>query len=738
MPKERKQRGRRAEKKREEEDLGEDQYTEQVNEGRDNYEGYDNGYEGQEQRWPDREELPEGAVYGQAFFGILDVDEEKYFKGIEDVLTANNFGDSEERQIFIDNVFEEIKGQELKLATSPTSSKLLEQLLANAPDSALKKFFEALNGHFLELVKHRFASHVCETLFTLCARVVDREVRAPDAQFMAGSDEPVISMENLFLYMCNELQPQIRFLVEDRFASHVLRIVLLVLSGRPPTSNDDSSTLRSKKSAKFKSRQMNSFELKTSDGMIRIPRSFRETVRQWIDELAGHASVADVRAVAVNPVGNPVIQLLLEIEAAENLKGENGETLVAKLLYGQDEDHEGGEEERDDYVETLLRDAVGSHLLECIVRTVKPDMVPKLYKAYFKGRLAKLSQHAIANFVAQRVIERLETEKLVNEVAHEIMPLFDKLLKTSRTGVIKAVLEACAKQNVQTEEVVNKLIEAMGCDRKKPADILPTMFKMESKELQKEARREEKKQEKIRKRKEAVAKGEEWAIKKEAEAKADEEIERTSSRSKLSKTGAFLAISVVQLPGDVGHFIVDSVLAQPRATILEWAVDAVASPVLEACLKRPTLNAVTKRRLLNYLDGKIVELACDAAGSHVVDACLNATMGLQNYRESIAAEFLAKAEEVRGHFYGRHAWRNWKMDLCKNKKAAWIAALRSEDNRRESTVKLPEPVTITPVVEDNLKKEKRKRSKEGEEPADEIDNLFAAAEHKTSKKAKRS
>ncbi|MCQ8811880.1 hypothetical protein NQU36_28560, partial [Escherichia coli] len=45
--------------------------------------------------------------------------------------------------------------------------------------------------------------------------------------------EIFVSMENLFLYTLNELEGQKTSLLTDRFASHTLRVLVVILAGRP-------------------------------------------------------------------------------------------------------------------------------------------------------------------------------------------------------------------------------------------------------------------------------------------------------------------------------------------------------------------------------------------------------------------------------------------------------------------------------------------------------------------------
>ena len=80
------------------------------------------------------------------FYGLLDNNEQQYFREAYNTLKSNSFQDDEERQLFIDNVYKEAEGKELKLACSQSCSRMLEGLiLASSPDQ-IKKIYGKFNG----------------------------------------------------------------------------------------------------------------------------------------------------------------------------------------------------------------------------------------------------------------------------------------------------------------------------------------------------------------------------------------------------------------------------------------------------------------------------------------------------------------------------------------------------------------------------------------------------------------
>lgn len=190
MPQEKRKRGRRAEKKRVKDEPALEEPAPEVFDN-----SYaDDGYAG-------------GADDETTFYGLLTEQESEYFKRADELLELNQFGDEEERGLFIDNLYKEVAGKELKIVHSQGCSRLLERLILTSNEGQLKKLFQAFVGHFKGMVEHRFASHCCETLLLRCREVVTREMD-PDYKPQGQAEEEVYAtMESLFLYMLNVRRP---------------------------------------------------------------------------------------------------------------------------------------------------------------------------------------------------------------------------------------------------------------------------------------------------------------------------------------------------------------------------------------------------------------------------------------------------------------------------------------------------------------------------------------------------
>ena len=142
MPKENRKRGRREERKRK----------------RTEYE--DGDYPAQKQNWNEggREQLelvPDNGDYlgtqeydgttgttEAPFYGLLDEDEQAYFKRADTLLELNQFANDEERSLFLAGVYREANGKELKIACSQSCSRFLERLIRVSTPRQLKVLFQ--------------------------------------------------------------------------------------------------------------------------------------------------------------------------------------------------------------------------------------------------------------------------------------------------------------------------------------------------------------------------------------------------------------------------------------------------------------------------------------------------------------------------------------------------------------------------------------------------------------------
>ena len=439
-------------------------------------------------------------------------------------------------------------------------------------------------------------------------------------------------MENLFLYTLNELEGNLGYLMTDRFASHALRVLLVVLSGRPLAKSSTTSLLASKKSENvgvIGNDNNKSNELGRTTRTV--PDSFQNALDKMIADTVAGLDTTYLRALATHPVGNPVLQLLLELELSRSgkQKAKDEQSLFFKLL--PDNPPQEGTESAS-FIQGLVYDAVGSRLLESIVRFAPGKTFKVLYKSLFKGRLGSLARNETAGFLVERILERLSKEDL-EEAIQAIISQIVSLIERSRTSLIKTMIERSITRNVETAQIAEALEKAYGTD---PRNRLEQMLKL------------------------TINCG------------ATETKDARKDKDPKKLHGSLLAQTMLLVPGPLSELIINSLLALPVVILLQVAEDQTASHVLQASLGSNNGGTQFRRKIIQKFYGHIGELATHAIGSHVIDSFWTATQGLAFIQEHIAEELLAAETTIRDSFVGRAVWRNWKMDLYKRRKLDWI------------------------------------------------------------------
>ncbi|ODQ66660.1 ARM repeat-containing protein [Nadsonia fulvescens var. elongata DSM 6958] len=584
------------------------------------------------------------------FYGLVEDQELEYFKQAESTLALDSFGSSEEREGFTSSVFEEAKGKELKLVTNQICSKLVERLILLANENQLCALFKSFSGHFLNLSMHKYSSHCVETLLVRSAALVEKEILnlelMTDNYIAENEDDVFVSMETLILSMLNEFKADLKALPAHPYASHVLRIILLILSGNElPSSTKSNSLVRSKRS-KIARKMISIKDNQDFQRSYQVPTSFTESLSDFIQHLVKDLDTKKVRELSIEKIASPVIQLMLKIEASINDDNNNRKNVQNKsysglsllyLIFQTDKNDKDSAEEG--FVEYLLSDSVGSHFLESIIEFEHYEFTSRLFNLYMKGRLEKLSRRDNGNYVVQSLLKNLKKVD-IKIIIEEILPELSNLLENNNLAFIRTIIDASIKSdNTKTDDIVDKILEKYECKDDK-SKIVDNILKLDGSTL-------------------GNTRGD-WPT--------NEEMQRS-----------LLIQSLIECSNELLNKVVESLMLLPTQRLLQMSGHSVFSHVLQKVLT-PHVSIVNRRKLLNSLSGTFVDMACNPYGSHIVDALWLFTFKLNNYRERIAADLIAEQAKVKDSKYGKSVWKNWNLDKCMRKKYDWWAAVKLEEN----------------------------------------------------------
>ncbi len=562
---------------------------------------------------------------------------------------------------------------------------------------------------FIHLVSHRFASHCCEALFLRSAPAVTEELLAgskdkqnESATDSANGDEQSASMESLYLRTLAELEGNMGYLLTDRYASHVLRVLLLVLSGEEMDTASTKQLLQSKRK-ETNAVQGVGLAIQSLDKARSVPESFGQALENVIATSIAGLGTEQLRALATHPNGNPTLQLLLKLELAHygKQRGKDENSIIRKLLPDDPIKADTGSAR---FINGLVYDTIGSHLVEQIIQHAPAKMFKNLYSEFFKEKLATYARNEVAGYVVCRVLERLGHDDLL-EAHEQLIPVVTPLLQRGRTVVVRTLIERCTVRNIDTQtiavQVFNTWNDSENFEVKK---LLKWGHGLDVDEAN------------------TPVDSVQSSSANEAEA-AD--FKRSSEPMKAHFN--ILAQAMLLVPGSLSGLVLDSLIMLEPVTLINMSKDNIVSRTLQTALTSRNASIIIVRKLIQRFYGHVADMALDKAASHVVDCMWEGTHGLAFIRERIAEELAETEGQMRESSYGRAVWKNWKMDLYKRRRQDWIKQSKVKasndgfqsfaelDENKESTGIAKTPIEIArerhAKNKDSEKKKEKKKSK---------------------------
>ncbi|KAL0939625.1 putative pumilio-family RNA binding repeat domain-containing protein [Colletotrichum truncatum] len=608
------------------------------------------------------------------FFGMLADEEQEYFRRADELLELNQFPSSEERDVFLQNIYKEARGKELKLASSQSLSRLMERLILLSNTKQKKQIFNAFAGHFLSLVQHRFASHCCETLFLQSAPLVTQELGGLLPDETAEDDEEQNegeegapaenTMENLFLLTLDEFEQHMGFLLTDRFGSHTLRVLLVVLSGRPLEDSATKSMLKSKKKEHISVHGAAASSNELSHQLRAVPESFTLATKKIIQDAVAGMDFTALRVLAKHPTGNPLLQLLLELDISLNHKSDKSsaasskDTLLYRLLPDAPASLSDSTSQAADFVNSMVYDQIGSRLLETLITHCPGKIFKALSQNFFGERIATYVRNDIASYPALRVLNRFSKDDLV-EAVKKILPAVPILVTKARYNVLKTLFERCEARGAYEEKsaLTRALTNALGPN---PKDLVPKLCHLVEDEP----------------------------------AEKEEFQQVTQNKTAVAAHGAHLVTAMLKTTGNPSKAAQKSLMALPSDLLLQLATQSMATVnVLTTALANPAApqNEIFHKALVGALVPHIGDLAQSQNGHNIVNAIIDIPSRGKDrsvpfhVKQTIMAALAEHERTLRDSWFGRSVWRTWKGDMWKTRRSDWVKWAKEVDGPADET-----------------------------------------------------
>lgn len=121
---------------------------------------------------------------------------------------------------------------------------------------------------------------------------------------------------------------------------------------------------------------------------------------------------------------------------------------------------------------SVFENAAAVRLLEAAIINARPKTFTQIYAKCFINHLAVLSQHSLANFAVQKLLncckEKTEFEGMFSELEENL----ETILKSCNTGVILTLAQACRRHSTKQGSFQNTLMRALHCLEPKERQVL--------------------------------------------------------------------------------------------------------------------------------------------------------------------------------------------------------------------------------------------------------------------------
>lgn len=430
-----------------------------------------------------------------------------------------------------------------------------------------------------------------------------------------------LSMQQLFLNMCTELQDCWLDMLFHAQGSFCMRRILEVLGGKVKfvAKSDQVDALSNG------TRRGNQVPAEEGNASAKHVKKLRKSLNSIVGCITS-CSDKEIVDLFYHQFASPVLQVLIETVGRELKKKKQVivlECLLSRCVLwveekadddaGADSDEEGrvASNGDDDAVEdsteeqqaerkrvssittrtkwrmtagsnrhvlALLKDKYGSHLLEKVVEFATPRFFSLLYTLHFEGQLVALSGDRIANHVVQKLLGRCYLATELEACITELKDHLYSFLCNNTGGVVWQLVGAScrlgAKQTLLLKTLSVAMNEKTGGDNKKLVAALLECGPMQG-------------------------------------------------RAKFSFMGSLVVQAMMGFSPQSAAVLLHSFQSLSTEYLVSLAQDPTGSRVVEAYLLKGPASFKEKKKFVLKLEGKFADVACHSCGSFFVEKCFH-------------------------------------------------------------------------------------------------------------------
>ncbi|CAD7700054.1 unnamed protein product [Ostreobium quekettii] len=525
---------------------------------------------------------------------------------------------ADERALLVSNVAQEVLGVESKVAVDATCSRIVEGMMPEMGTEQLLKFLDGvLEADALwSIASNPYGSHFLETmLHNLSSR-------------LKTSGHNMDNAVEVLQLIVKHLKAHLYEYLMDRYATHLVRSMLVLLSGRDVTVRSKASQAHGQKDREHRIGALEA-KLVTKQDTNHDEPVYKELLQQLLATLTTADYGGDCMVVLrSSPYAGPVLQGFLRAASWDrellcdliwSVLGFDGVPDNSQLLSAKS------------IIHGIMERKESSHLVETVFSVAPEEVLSALFSHVLNGSLLELSRHPCANFVVQSAAASARLPDQVAMLVAELGPHFGTLLMEQRAGVVLSVLASCQRRQVAQFEASNFLadgLQSVKADKKSAmGGICAQLLTLNN----------------------GVKLGEE-------------------GKGRLSPLGCIVLTTVLSFPKNAQRPFISSIVSFSREVHRHMARDAGGARVLEAFMEGSSKKK-SKRLVMGHLEGLWAQMAEKASASHLVEKCFD-RMNIHG-KEKILSEVVARKAEVSATPWGCGLLNHCRAGLYERNRDKW-------------------------------------------------------------------
>lgn len=565
----------------------------------------------------------------------LEQDEYNYFVEILEAL-GNVGDDGEERSTMANNVYEQAKGKEIKVASNQLSSRVLENLLGFTDEGTLEHVMEVFGENFRVVCCDRFASHVLQkgllVAMVRCVAGLQAELEGEDAGTKKQKSEVGRELEyNLkeefgegHRKVCGKFVKKVaKFLLNnleefvwDSYGNYVIRQCVLNLAGVVEIKAGKGEAVEVRK--------------------LTVPEKWMKLINEFSGRLLAWPQFADF---PYNEFTSVLLQnLLTALERSEDKYQLQliGDKLMEEsfLLEVEDEKDDESEEPEDALkLPKVFQQDSSVRLLEVLLAVADPEFFKdQLYKKLFQGKIVALSKSRGTNFAVQKLLDNVSDKHILEHIFSELDDGLEEILQLGHTGVVASLAKACARLSCQQGKFIKLLLDGLHSSEVGGDKLLTSVLKLMPPEV--------------------VAKQE---------------------SAQIHIHGSIILQSVLDFNKPIK--LVSAILDTKSDQLAKIFTDPKGSFVVNAFVRSKFVGEKSREKLIRHMEGCYMDLALSSHGSRVLELLYEAAGPAQ--KESIVKELSERVAQLNSKPWGAIINRKLQVDNYRKNPTQWKAASKT-------------------------------------------------------------